>query len=108
MGNPWKLTAIGMALVMATALVTGLVVANWTGPESSRIAVDTRVPQSSRASGVRPVSRTVPARVTMAPAVATPPAVSAQPAVPPQAVIEACNRQAAARTGPHDKTVEIV
>ena len=26
--NPWKLTAIGMALVIATALVTGLVVAN--------------------------------------------------------------------------------
>ena len=27
--NPWKMTAIGMVLVTATALVTGLVVANW-------------------------------------------------------------------------------
>jgi hypothetical protein len=29
--NPWKLTAIAMALVVATAVVTGLVVANITG-----------------------------------------------------------------------------
>jgi len=29
--NPWKVTTIGMAVVIATALVTGLVVANWTG-----------------------------------------------------------------------------
>lgn len=29
--NPWKLTTIGMALVIATALATGLVVANWSG-----------------------------------------------------------------------------
>ena len=29
--NPWKVTALAMALVMATALVTGLVVANWSG-----------------------------------------------------------------------------
>ncbi len=29
--NPWKLTAIGMALVVATALATGLVVANLSG-----------------------------------------------------------------------------
>lgn len=31
--NPWKMTAIGMALVIVTALVVGLVVANWTGKE---------------------------------------------------------------------------
>ena len=29
--NPWKVTALGLALVMATALITGLVVANWSG-----------------------------------------------------------------------------
>lgn len=29
--NPWKMTAIGMALVIVTALITGLVVANWNG-----------------------------------------------------------------------------
>lgn len=36
--NPWKMTAIGMALVIVTALVTGLVVANWTGKEPARSA----------------------------------------------------------------------
>jgi hypothetical protein len=28
----WKLGAIGMAIVMAVALISGLVVANWSGP----------------------------------------------------------------------------
>ena len=36
--NPWKVTAIGMALVIVTALVAGLVVANWTGKEPARPA----------------------------------------------------------------------
>lgn len=31
--SPWKMTAIGMALVIVTALLTGLVVANWAGKE---------------------------------------------------------------------------
>ena len=42
--NPWKLTAIGMALAVATALVTGVVVAHWsaraltTTPPVGRVA----------------------------------------------------------------------
>ncbi len=48
--NPWKMTAIGMALVIVTALVTGLVVANWTGKEPARPA--------GVASGVRHVAVT--------------------------------------------------
>lgn len=39
--NPWKLTAIGMALVIATALVTGLVVANWSGNSEPKRVVST-------------------------------------------------------------------
>jgi len=34
--NPWKVTAIGMAVVLATALITGLVVANWTGNQKTK------------------------------------------------------------------------
>jgi len=34
--NPWKLTTIGLLLVIATALVTGLVVANWSGKERAK------------------------------------------------------------------------
>jgi hypothetical protein len=38
--DPWKLTAVGMALVIASGIVTGLVVANWGGRESDKKAVD--------------------------------------------------------------------
>ena len=49
--NPWKLTAIGMALVVATALATGLVVANLSGR-------DTQPKQSSGdAAPSRPAAR---------------------------------------------------
>ena len=34
--NPWKVTAIGMAVVFATALITGLVIANWAGNQKEK------------------------------------------------------------------------
>ena len=92
--NPWKLTAIGMAVVVVTALVTGMVVANWTGGERERIAAE------------RPASKVAeqparPARVS-----------SAVAATPSKNAIEACNRYAAAEAGSRkdtkDKTVEVV
>lgn len=81
--NPWKLTTIGMALVLSTALVTGLVVANWSGTEPSQKAA---VPAPQRG----------PARAVVA------------STVPTQAVVEACNRQAAAQAPQRDKTLEVV
>jgi Glycine zipper len=92
--NPWKLTAIGMAVVVVTALVTGLVVANWTGGERDRSAAD------------RPASKVAgqsahPARVS-----------SAVAATPSKNAIEACNRYAANEAGiqrdTKGKTVEVV
>ena len=92
--NPWKLTAIGMAVVVVTALVTGLVVANWTGGERERAATE------------RPATHVVeqatkPARVA-----------SAVAATPSKNAIEACNRYAATEAGSKketkDKTVEVV
>ncbi len=48
--NPWKVAAIAMMLVMATALVTGLVVANWSGSDADRSrAVDTAMPAAKPA-----------------------------------------------------------
>lgn len=92
--NPWKLTAIGMAVVVVTALVTGLVVANWTGTARDRAAAD------------RPTSKMAeqPAhQARVASAVATTPSKTA---------IEACNRYAANTAGTKretkDKTVEVV
>jgi len=87
--NPWKLTAIGMALVIATVLVTGLVVANWTGGESDKKVVDVS-----------------PARA--APRVATSPAAPTAAGVPTQAAINACNQAAAAQAGQREKTKDTV
>jgi hypothetical protein len=94
--NPWKITAIGMSVVVVTALVTGLVVANWTGSERDRAAADK--PEVKVAQ--QPAK---PARVASATAV---------PATPSKSAIEACNRYAASEAGgmrdTKDKTVEVV
>jgi hypothetical protein len=93
--NPWKVTAIGMAVVVVTALVTGLVVANWTGGERDRVADERSSPKVAE----QPAK---PARVSSAVATGT----------PSKNTIEACNRYAAAEAGTKrdtkDKTVEIV
>src|SRR5712691_9745919 len=39
--NPWKLTSVAMALVIVTALITGVVVAKFTGTEPERPVVGT-------------------------------------------------------------------
>lgn len=92
--NLWKMTAIGMAVVVVTALVTGLVVANWTGTERDRAATDKPAVKTAE-----PPAR--PARVA-----------STVPATPSKSAIEACNRYAAAEAGDKrdtkGKTVEIV
>jgi hypothetical protein len=87
--NPWKLTAIGMALVIATVLVTGLVVANWSGRESDKPVVDVS-----------------PART--GPRVATSPAAPTAAAVPTQSAINTCNQSAAAQAGQRENTKDTV
>jgi hypothetical protein len=100
--NPWKLTTIGLALVLATALVTGIVVANWTGVASDRQAEQAPAP-SPRAKAVQPAPAPRVAAAPVAPARPAP----ATPAVPAQSVIEECNRIATQPTT-KDKTVEVV
>jgi hypothetical protein len=92
--NPWKITAVGMAVVVVTALVTGLVVANWSGTQRDRAEVGKPAVKVAQQSAK-------PARVA-----------SATPATPSKSAIEACNRYAASETGSkkdtRDKTVEVV
>lgn len=90
MTNPWKLTAIGMAVVMATALVTGLVVANWSGGD--RTAQEQKAPEPK----------------AQAPRAAAPARVASAPATPGPSTIEACNKYAAGEAGTKDKTMEVV
>ena len=96
--NPWKVTALAMALVMATALVAGLVVANWSGP--SREDAQSASPPSSGLLVQQPRSGARP------PAQAVQPIPSA-PMVPTKEVVDACNRSAAARVE-SNKTTEVV
>ena len=56
--NPWKVTAIGMAVVFATALITGLVVANWAGNQKEK-----RITTSPGASVPRAAARPSPADI---------------------------------------------
>lgn len=86
--NPWKLTAIGMGLVIATVLVTGLVVANWSGQSDTKV-VDVRPGRS-------------------APSVASAPAAPATAEAPPQSAITTCNRAASTQAGQREKTKDTV
>ena len=107
--NPWKLTAIGMVLMMSTALVTGLVVANWTGSDGDRKPLPQPVPpRQSLASSPARVASAVssPAHAPGAPASRA--SAPAAPATPAPAVVDACNRQAAAEVGGGNKTIEVV
>ncbi|HEV8586217.1 MAG TPA: hypothetical protein VGT02_14725 [Methylomirabilota bacterium] len=90
MANPWKVTAIGMAVVMATALVTGLVVANWTGGEKA--AQEQKAPEQ-KMQAQRP---------------AAPTRVASAPAAPSQNAIDACNKYATSEAGTQNKTMEVV
>jgi uncharacterized protein YcfJ len=92
--NPWKLTTIGLALVMATAVVTGLVVANWPGSSSQEDA-----PASPSARPTAPTKTTT--RSLQA-------AQAPLPAVPTREAIAACNRYAASQAGEQDRTKEVV
>lgn len=93
--NPWKLTTMVLLLVLATALVTGIVVANWTGGEKK--------------AAVEPPSETPRAvRTAAQPVVPAPPPAPARPAVPTQDVVDACNRFAAAQVGERDKTTDTI
>lgn len=89
--NPWKLTAIGMGLVIATALATGLVVANWSGRESDKKVIDVSA------------TRTVPP-VTTSP---TAPTVRTA-AVPTQSAINTCNQSASVQAGQREKVKDTV
>src|SRR5262249_51811434 len=101
--NPWKATAIGMALVMATALITGLVVANWYGPQDAK---KTEATVKTPASKLAAVEATPPTR-TERPS-ATPPATAPTAGVPTQSAIAACNQHAARQVNARDKTVDTV
>ena len=92
--NPWKITAIGLVLTVVTAVVTGVVVANWSGRDAE--------PKAETPSGATRPATTAQSS-TPAPAAAPQPA-----ALPSQATIDACNQHAAAASSQRSNTKEIV
>ncbi len=81
--NRWKVPAFLSMLLVATALVTRFVVANW-------------VPSDTGGGGH-----------SAAPAAKASRAAANRPAVPTQADIQACNRYASAHVGERDKNWEV-
>ena len=90
--SAWSMAALGLVFVMATALVTGLVVANWSGSSQGpdlrrRSPAASRQWQSSRTVSVKPA--------------ATPLArgVAGAVAIPTAEVVQACNQRATDEVG---------
>jgi hypothetical protein len=90
--NPWKLIAIGMALAIVTAVVTGIVVANRTGTKPTQEVATTT------AAGKPPAAPTAPASTSPRPA----------STIPPQAAIDTCNKYAATPPSQREKTIGVV
>jgi len=91
----WKLTAIGLVVVAATAVVTGLVVANRTAPkQEARVETPSAAPSAVVTPSTPPVAQ-APAPTP------TPPAATETPrsSVPTREAINACNREASAQAG---------
>jgi hypothetical protein len=78
--NPWKVTAVAMALVMSIALVTGLVVANRAGHDTYE-----------KTAALSPGAANAPAA-----------RLGQTSRVPTQAAVDACNRYASSQTGARD------
>jgi hypothetical protein len=99
--SPWSMAALGLVLVMATALVTGLVVANWSGsiqePEPREQApTASRAWQATRTVSVKPAASPIARRVPVAVAIPTPEAV------------QACNQRATDEVGEPERAQEAV
>jgi hypothetical protein len=99
--NPWDIAALGLVLVMASALVTGLVVANWSGssqePEPRRQAPTASRPwQSTRTLSVKPAAAPIAGSVPVA------------AALPTAEAVQACNQRAADEVGAPERTEEAV
>ena len=88
----WKLAAMGLAFVMIAALITGLVVANWTGPVPM-VMLPASVPGTTRA----PSNLLSPGAVPVTPR---------EPVAPSPAIDEACNTYAAKEVGQLDEAKE--
>jgi len=99
--NAWSIAALGLVFVMATALIAGLVIANWSGsslePEPRKLTptAASRSWQSTRTVSVKPAAAPNTRRVPVA------------VAIPTTEAVQDCNRRASDEAGDQDRTEEV-
>ena len=108
--NRWKVPAILSMLLVATALITRFVAANW-APSDTGNGPAATAPRASRASGNRSSAASAPSASMPLSGYSQPGTGTAEPrpaaAVPTQADITDCNRHASAQVGQRDKNWEV-
>ena len=99
--NAWSIAALGLVFVMATALITGLVIANWSGsspePEPRKLT-------PTAASRSWPSTRTVSVKPAAAPMARRAPVAVATPTAE---AVQDCNRRAGDEAGDQDRTEDV-
>ncbi|HSB82148.1 MAG TPA: hypothetical protein VLM91_25480 [Candidatus Methylomirabilis sp.] len=102
--NPWKAATIGLAVIVTTAVVTGLVVGNWTS-KGNELAAN----QPAQTEAIKPAAP-LPKRPVTRRAPTPPPAVASASATPSASDVEACNQYAnsAATSTTSDKTKDVL
>lgn len=95
-GNPWKLTTIGLIVLIAVALVAEIVVAHRFGVRAERPLAAVATPATATRVAATPTPQPAVAR--------SPQPVSS---TPPRASVEACHQQAE-QSSQGNKTVEVV
>jgi hypothetical protein len=109
--NPWKLTSLAMALVIVTAVITGVVVAKWSGKATMNAEEVFDSPAAMPRAAARvsaPSPPPPPARIASREVAVPVPAAPRAAALPSQSVVDDCNRYAGAARTTKDKTIEVV
>src|SRR5207245_8170963 len=88
--NPWKMTAIGMALVIVTAVITGLVVASWNSGDKSQGSEASQVSAPAVSAPAPAVSAPAPAPAPVRPAAAPRTASNQAPPAPTTQAADVC------------------
>jgi hypothetical protein len=101
--TPWKAATIGLAVVITTAAVTGLVVGNWTGKSKEQTLSQPLQKEATTSATSTPrgsVTRTAP----------TPPRAVARAVTPsPASDVDACNQYAkSAAAASNDTTKDVL
>ena len=97
----WKMTSIGLVVAAIVAVVTGIVVANRTGPTEPKMVAPSASPPTVSDPSVAQSTAPSATATTEPPATSRPSAsTSASKGVPPQSVIAECNRVAGSMSGP--------